>query len=223
MSASEAGAVEAEPIDRAEHGRGDLFGAEEFLREDLHLLAGDRFNRSKNLVERIIAAEIELLASKVGHAGTGGLKRKHERSLEMILGAEQLFRANRGFLHGTKFGEGEIENFADGFFRGSGVYAEHSGIGVRRNFAEYRIGQATLFANILEKPRGHAAAKKIIQHRDAKATLVSDGERRNTDTEMNLFDIFFALDVQGSAGFWRLVLFQAVRRLQVAKLLLHQV
>src|ERR1041385_485547 len=76
MSASEAGAVEAEPIDRAEHGRGDLFGAEEFLREDLHLLAGDRFNRSKNLVERIIAAEIELLASKVGHAGTGGLKRK---------------------------------------------------------------------------------------------------------------------------------------------------
>src|ERR1051326_6963359 len=100
MSASEAGAVEAEPIDRAEHGRGDLFGAEEFLRKDLHLLAGDRFNRSKNLVERIIAAEIELLASKVGHAGTGGLKRKHERSLEMILGAEQLFRANRGFFHG---------------------------------------------------------------------------------------------------------------------------
>ena len=65
--------------------------------------------------------EIEFLAGEIGHAGTGGLKRKHQRALEMVLGAEEFFFREWRFLHGAKFGDGEIENLADRFLRSTGI------------------------------------------------------------------------------------------------------
>src|SRR6266481_5190667 len=122
----QAGTVEGESVHRAENSGRDLLGTEEFLSENLHFFAGDRFDGSKNFVERIEAAEIQFLAREIGHAGTGGLEGKHQRSLEVILCAKEFFFADQRFLHGTEFGQREIEYFADGFFCGAGVDGEHS-------------------------------------------------------------------------------------------------
>src|SRR5690349_11040882 len=87
----EATAVEGEAVEWSKDGGGNLFGTEEFPGEGLHVFTSDSFDGGENLIEREEAAEIELLAREIGHAGAGGLERKHERALEMILGAKKLF------------------------------------------------------------------------------------------------------------------------------------
>jgi len=98
-----------------------LVGLEEAASQRLNVLAGNGVDGGKDFVERRETVEIEFLAGKIGHAGAGGLQRKHERALEMVLGAEEFLLREGRFLHGAKFGDGEIENLADGFLRGTGV------------------------------------------------------------------------------------------------------
>jgi len=122
-SAGEAIAGEGETVDGAEDGGGDLVGLEETASERLNIFAGDGVDGGEDFVERSETVEIEFLAGEIGHAGTGGLEGKHERALEMVLGAEEFLFGERRFLHGAKFGDGEIENLADGFFGGARVNA----------------------------------------------------------------------------------------------------
>src|SRR5258708_23162295 len=89
--AGQARAVEGEAVEGAEDGDGDLAGLEISLREGLEFLVGDGFDPGEDFVERIEAAEIQLLAGKIGHAGAGGLEREHQRAFEMILRAAKLF------------------------------------------------------------------------------------------------------------------------------------
>jgi hypothetical protein len=49
--AGEAVAREREPVEVAQHGDRNMLGTEEFLRNALHFLAGDAFDRGENFVE----------------------------------------------------------------------------------------------------------------------------------------------------------------------------
>jgi len=217
-SAGEAGAVEGEAVEGAEDGGGNLFGTEEVSGERLNVLASDGFDGSENFVESEEAAEIELLAREIGHAGAGGFEREHERALEMILGTEKFFFGDGRFLEGAKFADGEIHNLADGFFCGAGVDGEHAGVGVRSDFAEDSVSEAALFANILKEARGHAAAEKIIENGDDEAAVVRNGKRRNAEAEMNLLEIGFAVELDGRAGLRRDVLVETAAGLEMAEL-----
>src|SRR6267378_5294714 len=93
--AGQARAVEGEAVEGAEDGDGDLAGLEIALGEGLEFFVVDGFDAGEDFVERIEAAEIQLLAGEIGHAGTGGLEREHQRALEMILRAAKLFFRDR--------------------------------------------------------------------------------------------------------------------------------
>src|SRR6266581_9504638 len=96
--AGQAGAVEGEAVEGAKDGDGDLFGLEIPLGKGLEFFPRDGFDGSENFVERIEAPEVQLLASKIGHARAGGLEREHERALEVILRAAKLFFGDRGLF-----------------------------------------------------------------------------------------------------------------------------
>src|SRR5260370_19596900 len=93
--AGEAGAVEGEAVQGAEDGDGDLGGLKRTLGKGLEFVVSDGFDAGEDFVERIEAAEIEFLAREIGHARAGGLERKHQRALEVILRAAQLFFRNQ--------------------------------------------------------------------------------------------------------------------------------
>src|SRR5579863_1257527 len=197
---SEAGAVESETVEGAEDGDGDTLGVKKLLGERVDFFARDSFNRGEDVVERVKAVEIEFLASQVGHAGAAGFQREHQRTLEMILGAQELFRGDGRFLQGAKFLDGEIDDLTDAFCRSAGVDGEHASVGIGSDFAEDGVGKAEFLADILEEAGRHAAAKKIVEDGDAEAALVSERKRRDADAEMNLLEVAFRLELNQSLG-----------------------
>src|SRR5712691_9328609 len=93
-SAGQKVASEGEAVQIAEYGDGDQVGAEKLAGDGQQFLAGDFFDGNEQLVERVETVEIHFLTGKIGHARTGGLQREHQRALEMVLGAAQLFFAD---------------------------------------------------------------------------------------------------------------------------------
>jgi len=170
---------------------------EVLLGEAAKLLTRDGFDASQDFIEREEAAEIQLLAGQVGHAGTGGFEREHERALEMVLRAAQLFFGDESFLESAKFLNGEIEDLADGFFGRARVDGHHAGIGIGSELAENGVGKALLFADVLEEAGGHAAAEEIIEDGDAEAVLMSERNRRNADAKMDLLEVALGLEMDG--------------------------
>src|SRR5882724_8435529 len=141
----------------------------------------------------------------------------------MILGTQEFFVGDRRFLEGAKFREGEVENLADGFFCAARVDGEHAGVGIRSDFAEHGVGESALFANVLEEARRHAAAEKIIENGDDKAAIVRDGQRRNAEAEMDLLEVGFAIDLDGSAGLRRDIIFESASGLEMAELFCDEI
>jgi len=198
--AGEAVTGNGKAIGGAKDGHGDLVRLEKIARQGLDFFSGHAVDGGEDFVEGREPMEIEFLASQIGHAGTGGFEGKHQRALQMILGAQQFFIGNRRFFHGAELGDGHIENLADGLLRRARIHAEHTGIGVRGEFAKDGISEAVFFADVLEETRRHAAAEKIIEDGHAKAALVSDGKRGDTDAEVDLLEIAFGFEADGRAG-----------------------
>src|SRR5205823_13112665 len=108
-----------------------------------------------------------------------------------------LFFRNRRFLQSAKFLDGQIDDLANGLLGGAGVNGHHSCVGVGRQLAENGISETLLFANILKKARGHAAAKKIVEDSNAEAVFVAQRNRRNADAQMDLFEIALGFEMDG--------------------------
>ena len=197
--AGEARAVEGEAVEGAEYGDGDEVGAKILLGEGPEFVGGNGFNGSENFVERVEAAEVQLLAGEIGHAGAGGLEGKHERALEVIFGAAKFFLGDERFLQGAKFLDGEVDDLADGFFTSAGVDGVHASVGVGREFAENGVGEALLFANVLEEAGGHATAEKIVEHGDTEALFVAERNAWNADAEMDLFKVALGFEMDRRA------------------------
>src|SRR5260370_41134934 len=94
-SAGQAGAVEGEAVQGTEDGDGDLGRLERTPGKGLEFVVSDGFDAGENFVERIEAAKIQFLAREIRHARAGGVERKHQRALEVILRAAQLFFRNQ--------------------------------------------------------------------------------------------------------------------------------
>src|SRR5256884_8351157 len=128
------------------------------------------------------------------HARARGLQREHQRTFEMILRSAQLLFADQRFFERAKLLNGEIDDLANGIRGGAGIDRHHASIGVRCELAENRVGQAALFANVLEQPRRHAAPQQIIEDSETEAVLAIKRNRRNPDANMRLLEIALFLD-----------------------------
>src|SRR5208337_2104248 len=140
----------------------------------------------------------------------------------MVLGAEEFFAGDRRFLHGAEFRNRKVENFVDSFLRRARIDSQHPGIGIRRDLTEHGVSEALLFANVLEQPRGHATAEKIIQHGHAEAAFVSQRQRRNADAQMDLLQIALGFETDGRACGRRGIFPRRTDGLQTAKFLFNQ-
>jgi len=199
-SAGQNVASEGEAVQIAEYGDGDQVGAEKLAGDGQQFLAGDLFDGSEQLVERVETVEIHFLAGEIGHARAGGLERKHQRALEMVLGAAQLLFADRGFLEAAEFRRDHVHNPRGGLFGRAGVDREHAGVRIRAQLAEDGVGQAVLLADFLKQARRHAAAQDVVQHRGGEAALVRHGIRRNADADVHLLEVTFFFEANGRLG-----------------------
>src|SRR2546430_2597406 len=192
-------------------------------REGLQFFAGDGFDGGKDFIEREETAEVQLLTREIGHAGAGGLEGEHERALEMVFRAAQLFFSDERFLQRAKFLNGEVNDLADGVRGGAGVDGHHAGVGIRSEFTENGVGEAALFANVLEKTGRHAAAEEVVENGEAEAVLVREGNRRNADAKMRLFEVALGFEADGGLRFRRAFALRGTGGDQCAELALHKV
>ena len=72
---------------------------------------------------------------------------------------KQFFFGDQRVLEFAKFLDHQVDDLADGFFRGAGIDGHHARVGVGRQFTEDGVGETLFFADILEQARRHAAAK----------------------------------------------------------------
>ncbi len=141
----------------------------------------------------------------------------------MVFGASELFFADRRFLHGAKFLDGEVNDLADGFLGGAGIDGEHAGVGIGRELAEDGVGEAFLFADVLKEARGHAASEKIVQHGGGKARFVAERKGRNSDAEMDLFEVALGFETDGRLGGRSGVILERARGAEIAEFALDKV
>src|SRR2546430_13603442 len=94
----------------------------------------------------------------------------------MILRSAQLLFADQRFFERAKLLNGEIDDLANGIRGGAGIDRPHASIGVKGELAENRVGQAPLFANVLEQPRRHAAPQQI----DRKSTRLNSSHSQTS-------------------------------------------
>src|ERR1700730_9160358 len=209
-------------MEGAKRGYRDLFGAKECLSDGLDFFASDGFDPCEDFVERAEAAEVELLAGEIRHAGAGGLEGKHERAFEVILGAEEFFFRDGCFLQIAEFLDHQVDDLADGFLGRTGVDRHHARVGIWRELAENGVGQTLLFANVLEKSRRHAATQKIVHHRDSEAPLVSEWDRSRTRADVNLLEVALGLKMDGCFCGWRGMVFYRTRGNQATEFALDK-
>src|SRR6266481_2536969 len=141
----------------------------------------------------------------------------------MILGACELFFADRRFFHGAKFFDGEVNDLADGFLRGAGVDGEHASVGIGRELAKDGVGEALFFADVLKEARRHAASKKIVEDRRGEARFVAERKCGDSDTEMDLLEVALGFETNRRLCKRSGVIFQRARRAQIAELTLDEV
>src|SRR5713226_9529914 len=117
---------------------------------------------------------------------------------------------------------GEIDHFSNRFRSGARVHGHHARVGIGRQLAEDRVGEALLFANVLEEPRGHAAAKKIVENGDGVTVLVAKWNRRDADAEMHLFEVALGFEMDGRIRVRSAIAFSGTDRVHVTELSLNQ-
>src|SRR5690348_5005981 len=164
FSAGQQIAGQAEAVERADHRSGNLPRLEEFDSRLLHVLEGHGFDGGVQLLDAEEVAEVDLLARQVGHARPGRFERKHQRTLELILGAPELVHADKFFLQTRKFTGDGTQHSLGGAAARARIDRKHARIGVRIEFAEDGVGESLAFADILKQPGGHASAQNIIQY-----------------------------------------------------------
>src|SRR5438046_9653763 len=98
----------------------------------------------------------------------------------MILSAAQFLIGNQVFLEMSEFVVDRIHYLARGLERRSGVDREASRIAVHAYLGVDGVCESHPFADILEQPRAHAAAKEGVENVADETILVRQRVRGNT-------------------------------------------
>src|SRR5262249_13569931 len=118
----------------------------------------------------------------------------------MVFRAKKFFPGDRRFFHGSEFGDGEVNDLADGFLGGACIDAENARIGVRSELAENGVGESLLFTDVLEQARRHTTAEKIVEDRGGEAAIIGEGNRRDAEADMDLLEVALGFETNRSGG-----------------------
>ena len=88
-----------------------------------------------------------------------------------------------------QLGQREVDDFVDLVGRAAGVDRDHAGVAVGRQVAEDGVGQPALFADVLEQPRAHRAAKNRVQHVHARGDRRAPADTRACRGRVTLLDV----------------------------------
>ena len=110
----------------------------------------------------------------------------------MIFRALQLGIGHRHRFDTAQFLDDQVDHLSNRFVRTAGVDGERARVAVGTEAAEHRIGEAALFADVLEQPRAHRATEQRIQHVARIASVVILRIAADTDAEVTLFELFVA-------------------------------
>src|SRR5579883_754137 len=191
-----------EAADLAERGegwptRGDAPG------NALHRLVVDGFDTRHDIgdVEELVIDE-KLLRQLLA-ARRGALQRHEDAGLELrpralqLGGAEPVADAPDLIAHGR-------HQLGDLLGPGAGIDAEEAGVAIAMREGIDGIDEATLLADLLKEPRGHAAAQRRRQHRGGVVVGILVGEAGKAQHDMHLLEVALlapvAADIDGGLG-----------------------
>src|SRR5450756_2891238 len=95
----------------SQQGEGHDVGSKQLPGEALDVVGRDRFDLTGDLLDSEEAAEVHLLAGKVGHSAAGAFESDDDVALELVLGALELSLADGLLFETREFLEGKLEEF----------------------------------------------------------------------------------------------------------------
>ena len=158
----------------------------------LHIRRGHTFDALQRFVQAELAIEVDLLPGQVRHAARRVLEAQHEAALQVILRALELGDRHRRLFHAAQFFDDEVDHLADRVVRAAGVDGERSGVAIRAQSAEHRVGEAALLTHVLKQTRAHRPAEKRIQQVARIPIVVVLRIAAHTDAEVALFELLVA-------------------------------
>src|SRR5215831_2920592 len=140
------------------------------------------FDALDQLVEGKKLAEVHLLTREIRHAAGRRFQAEHQRSLEVVFCPPQFFIAHRLFLQLAELPGDRLDDLARRFDARSRIDRKAARIAVRVELAEEGVSQSLPLADVLEKPRAHAASEECIEHVARETFRVRQRVRRHSQS-----------------------------------------
>src|ERR1035437_2147386 len=198
ISAGQGIAADLQSVEIAQYGHRDALRLEKFVRRYQYAFYGHCLDALNDFVHAEKAVVVHFLPRQVRHARRTRLQAQHQASLQLVLGAFQLFVGDGIQFQLAKLVHDGLHDLGGRLPRRAGVHRQQPGIAEGIQFGENRIHQPLLLANILEEPRTHASAQQRIQDVRHIAPLVTDAVGRNAHANLPLLQRF--LVAQDDAG-----------------------
>ena len=151
---------------------------EQAVGQSQHALGGHRVDLAADILERVVTAQIDFHAAEAHHAAGNAFQAEHDVALELDLDAFEFVRGERLLAHVAQFLQHHLPRAVDAVGIGGEVDAPHAGIAQHFGKGVDGIGDAVLFADVLEEARRHAAAEHRVQHGEHEAVAVAVGQAR---------------------------------------------
>ncbi len=183
----------------ADHRQRARLGREDALDRTVDVVAVDRFDARDQFVEVGHLALHLLGPSQPPHSTRRRLERHRERTGEVSLRRVSLGAGEPIGHQPIELRLDDLDGLGDAFGRRARVHGEEAGIGEGRAVRVHGVRQPALLPDLLEQPRRHPAAQRLVHDGERVAVGVERGDRRHAEHEMCLL----GGAVHDGQGSWR--------------------
>src|SRR6185369_10131995 len=115
-------------------------------------------------------------------------------AFEVILRSSQLRLREHFFLDPLQLNDNDVDELANRAVRATGINRQGTGVAIRAEATEYRIGKTALLTNILKKAGAHRSAKHGVEHIARIAVRMILLIAARSEADVTLFQLFVADD-----------------------------
>src|SRR5574341_2356149 len=148
-SAGRASGQEGSLWERTNGSDGECLVPQDPLGERPELIGGDPFDPGNDLIQLMVALEVDLHLGKTGHPTAGALQSEEQVAFELILRLLEINGIDRFIPETGAFGSDQVHDLARGFWTRPRVDDQEAAVAVRGLIGVNRIGEATFLADLL--------------------------------------------------------------------------
>src|SRR5918992_4070281 len=159
----------------ADDGEGHGLG-EDVAGHGLNVVRRYRVDLGEHIVDRQQLFVHQLALADAAHPRPGVLEPEDHGAAQLPLAAGQLLEREAALGDLGHLVAADRQDLVDLGRLAPGVDAERAGVGVLRGVTVDRVRQPALLPDLLEQPRGHAAAERRVEHAEGESPIVGTGD-----------------------------------------------